>query len=87
MYIRHAIRFTFAMTIGLTIVHITNDRNALWAVMGILIVLKPDITSTINNMILRVTFNLLVVIVAVVLGFILSPLPSSMVGLFNDILI
>jgi len=70
MYIRHAIRFTFAMTIGLTIVHITNDRNALWVVLGILIVLKPDITSTINNMILRVTFNLLGVIVAVVLGFI-----------------
>jgi len=35
------IRFTFAITIGISIVHIKNDRNALWEVMGILIVLKP----------------------------------------------
>ncbi|MDI6644738.1 MAG: FUSC family protein [Methanobacteriaceae archaeon] len=89
MYIRHAIRFTFAMTIGLAIVHITNDRNALWIVMGILIVLKPDITSTINNMLLRVTFNLLGVIVAVLIGlifphFLIAWLAFLMIFLFRS---
>ncbi|MGC9517819.1 MAG: FUSC family protein, partial [Methanomicrobiales archaeon] len=69
MYMRHTIRFTIAMTIGLALVHITKSRAALWIIMGILIVLKPDITSTINNMLLRVSFNLLGVILAVILGF------------------
>lgn len=70
MYMRHAIRFTIAMTIGLLIVHFTKNRDALWVVMGILIVLKPDVTSTVNNMLLRVSFNFVGVIIAIILGFI-----------------
>ncbi|OPY25813.1 MAG: hypothetical protein A4E27_00846 [Methanobacterium sp. PtaU1.Bin242] len=70
MYIRHALRFALAMTIGLLLVHLTHDRDAIWVTMGILIIIKPDITSTINNMILRVFFNLLAIICAIILGFI-----------------
>lgn len=70
MYIRHALRFTLAMTIGLLLVHLTHDRDAIWVTMGILIIIKPDITSTINNMILRVFFNVLAIICAIILGFI-----------------
>ncbi|MCE5213808.1 MAG: FUSC family protein [Methanobacterium sp.] len=70
MYIRHALRFTLAMTIGLLLVHLTHDRDAIWVTMGILIIIKPDITSTINNMILRLFFNLLAIILAIILGFI-----------------
>lgn len=70
MYIRHALRFTLAMTIGLLLVHLTHDRDAIWVTMGILIIIKPDITSTVNNMILRLFFNLLAIIIAIILGFI-----------------
>lgn len=70
MYIRHALRFTLAMTIGLLLVHLTHNRDVIWVTMGILIIIKPDITSTVNNMIMRVSFNLLAIICAIVLGFI-----------------
>jgi uncharacterized membrane protein YgaE (UPF0421/DUF939 family) len=69
MYIRHALRFTLAMTIGLLLVHLTHDRDAIWVTMGILIIIKPDVTSTVNNMIMRLFFNLLAIIIAIILGF------------------
>ena len=71
LYIRHAIRFTIAMTIGLIFIYLTRERSAIWITMGILIILKPDITSTINNLIQRVGFNLLAIIVAIIMAFIL----------------
>jgi uncharacterized membrane protein YgaE (UPF0421/DUF939 family) len=71
LYIRHAIRFTIAMTIGLIFIYLTHERSAIWITMGILIILKPDITSTINNLIQRVGFNLLAIIVAIIMAFIL----------------
>ncbi|MGV8143347.1 MAG: FUSC family protein [Methanothermobacter sp.] len=70
IYIRHALRFALAMTIGLLLVHLTHDRDVIWVTMGILIIIKPDVTSTINNMLVRVFFNLLAIIVAIILGFI-----------------
>jgi hypothetical protein len=70
MYIRHALRFTLAMTIGLLLVYLTHDRDAIWVTMGILIIIKPDITSTVNNMVVRVFFNVLAIIFAIILGFI-----------------
>lgn len=69
MYIRHALRFTLAMTLGLMVVYLTHERSAIWITMGILIIIKPDVTSTLNNMISRVSFNFIAVILAIALGF------------------
>ena len=71
LYTRHAIHFTIAMTIGLVFIYLTRERSAIWITMSILIILKPDITSTINNLIPRVGFNLLAIIVAIIMAFIL----------------
>ncbi len=70
MYIRHALRFTLAMTLGLVVVYLTHERSAIWITMGILIIIKPDVTSTVNNMISRVSFNFIAIILAIILGFI-----------------
>lgn len=70
LYIRHAVRFTLAMTIALLVVYLTHGRDAIWVTMGILIIIKPDITSTVNNMVLRVGFNLFAIILAIILAFI-----------------
>ncbi|MGZ7136012.1 MAG: FUSC family protein [Methanobacterium sp.] len=70
LYIRHAIRFTLAITIGLIFVYLTRERSAIWITMGILIILKPDITSTIDNLISRVGFNLFAIIIAIIISLI-----------------
>nr|WP_245248200.1 FUSC family protein [Methanobacterium petrolearium] len=70
MYIRHALRFTLAMTIGLLVIYLTHERDAIWVTMGILIIIKPDVTSTLNNMIVRVSFNVIAIILAIVVSFI-----------------
>jgi hypothetical protein len=69
MYIRHALRFSLALTLGLLVVYLTHGRDALWVTMGILIIIKPDVTSTLNNIILRVSFNVMAIILAIILGF------------------
>lgn len=69
-YIRHAIRFTLAITISLIFIYLTRERNAIWITMGILIILKPDISSTIENLYQRVGFNFLAIILAIILSFI-----------------
>ncbi|AUB54807.1 hypothetical protein BK007_01430 [Methanobacterium subterraneum] len=69
MYIRHALRFTLAMTLGLMVVYLTHERSAIWVTMGILIIIKPDVTSTLNNMISRVSFNFTAILLAIALGF------------------
>lgn len=69
MYIRHALRFSLALTLGLLVVYLTHGRDALWVTMGILIIIKPDVTSTLNNIILRVSFNVVAIILAIILGF------------------
>lgn len=70
LYIRHALRFTIAMIITLSFVFIDHSRDPAWIAMGVLIVLKPDVTSTWDNMITRVSFNLFAVILAILLAFI-----------------
>jgi len=70
MYIRHALRFTLAMTLGLLAVYLTHERSAIWITMGILIIIKPDVTSTFNNMISRVSYNFIAILLAIFLGFI-----------------
>jgi hypothetical protein len=69
MYIRHALRFSLALTLGLLVVYLTHGRDALWVTMGILIIIKPDVTSTLNNIILRVSFNVFAILLAILLGF------------------
>jgi hypothetical protein len=69
MYIRHALRFTLALTLGLLAVYLSHERNAIWITMGILIIIKPDVTSTINNIITRVSFNVLAILLAIIMGF------------------
>ena len=69
IYMRHAVRFSLAMTLALLFVHLTHNRDVIWVAMGVLIVIKPDITSTINNLIQRLSFNFLAIIVAIFLGF------------------
>lgn len=69
MYIRHALRFSLALTLGLLVVYLTHGRDALWVTMGILIIIKPDVTSTLNNIILRVSFNVVAILLAILLGF------------------
>jgi hypothetical protein len=68
LYIRHTIRFTVAMTIGLTLVYLTRERSTIWITMGVLIILKPDITSTVDNLISRVGANFFAIIVAIILS-------------------
>lgn len=70
LYIRHTIRFTVAMTISLTLVYLTRERSVIWITMGVLIILKPDITSTVDNLISRVGANFFAIIVAIILSFI-----------------
>lgn len=70
LYIRHALRFTIVMVITLSFVFIDHSRDPAWIAMGVLIVLKPDVTSTWDNMITRVSFNLFAVILAIILAFI-----------------
>jgi uncharacterized membrane protein YgaE (UPF0421/DUF939 family) len=70
LYIRHAVRFTLAMTISLIFVYLTRERSAIWITMGVLIILKPDITSTIDNLISRVGYNFLAIILAIILSLI-----------------
>lgn len=69
MYIRHALRFSLALTLGLLVVYLTHGRDALWVTMGILIIIKPDVTSTLNNIILRVSFNVAAILLAILLAF------------------
>jgi len=70
IYMRHTIRFTIAMIISLLIVNFHHSRDVIWVAMGILIIMKPDISSTRDNFILRVFFNFLGVIMALILGII-----------------
>lgn len=70
MYIRHALRFSLALTLGLLTVYLSHDRDAIWITMGVLIIIKPDVTSTLNNIILRVSFNFIAILLAIIMGLI-----------------
>lgn len=69
MYIRHALRFTLALTLGLLAVYLSHERDAIWITMGVLIIIKPDVTSTLNNIIVRVSFNVAAILLAIIMGF------------------
>ncbi|EKF86530.1 FUSC family protein [Methanobacterium formicicum] len=72
MYIHHVLRFSLALTLGLLAVYLSpyHDRDFIWITMGILIIMKPDVTSTINNFISRVLFNFLAIILVLIMGLI-----------------
>jgi hypothetical protein len=58
------------MVLALTLVYLSRERSVIWVTMGVLIILKPDITSTIDNLISRVGFNLFAIIIAIIISFI-----------------
>lgn len=70
LYIRHALRFTLAITVSMILIYLTRERNVIWVTMGILIILKPDITSTIDNLISRVGYNFFAIILAIIISVI-----------------
>lgn len=70
LYIRHTIRFTWAMTISLVLIYITRERSVIWITMGVLIILKLDISSTVDNLISRVGANFFAIILAIILSLI-----------------
>jgi hypothetical protein len=70
LYIRHTIRFTIAMTISLVLIYLTRERSVIWITMGVLIILKPDINSTVDNLISRVGANFFAIILAIIFSLI-----------------
>lgn len=72
MYIHHVMRFSLALTLGLLAVYLSpyHDRDFIWITMGILIIMKPDITSTVNNFVSRGLFNFLAIILVLIMGLI-----------------
>ncbi|MGI6482495.1 MAG: FUSC family protein [Methanobacterium sp.] len=80
MYIRHALRFTLALSLGLLTVYLVHDPDIIWIIIGILIIFKPDVTSTLNNLILRVSFNFIAIILAILIGLIFPNSLLIMIG-------
>jgi hypothetical protein len=72
LYIHHVLRYSLALTLGLLAVYLSpyHDRDFIWITMGILIIMKPDVTSTINNFISRGLFNFLAIILVLIMGLI-----------------
>ncbi|MFA0832593.1 MAG: FUSC family protein [Methanobacterium formicicum] len=72
LYIHHVLRYSLALTLGLLAVYLSpyHDRDFIWITMGILIIMKPDVTSTINNFISRGLFNFLAIILVLIMGLV-----------------
>ncbi|WP_321421817.1 FUSC family protein [uncultured Methanobacterium sp.] len=72
LYIHHVLRYSLALTLGLLAVYLSpyHDRDFIWITMGILIIMKPDVTSTVNNFISRGLFNFLAIILVLIMGLI-----------------
>ncbi len=71
MYIRQGIRLALALGLAFMATLITNSFHAFWITITILIVLKPDISSSFNIMIVRVVYTLIGVILALIITEIL----------------
>ena len=74
MYIRHAIRFSFAVGLAFILTLFTTSHNVYWMSFTILAVLQPDISSTLNKMIIRIAATTVGVIIAVIISGILISL-------------
>ncbi len=71
MYIRHAIRFSFAVGLAFILTLVTTSHNVYWIALTIFIVLQPDISSTFDKMIIRIGATTIGIIVAVIISGIL----------------
>ena len=74
MYIRHAIRFSFAVGVAFILTLITTSHNVYWIALTIFVVLQPDISSTFDKMIIRIAATTIGIIVAVIISGILISL-------------
>ena len=74
MYIRHAIRFSFAVGIAFILTLVTTSHNVYWVALTIFVVLQPDISSTFDKMIIRIAATTIGIIIAVIISGILISL-------------
>ena len=74
MYIRHAIRLSFAVGLAFILTLVNTSHNFYWITISILVVLQPDITSTFNKMIIRIVATTIGVILAIIISGILFSL-------------
>ena len=74
MYIRHAIRFSFAVGVAFILTLVTTSHNVYWIALTIFVVLQPDISSTFDKMIIRIAATTIGIIVAVIISGILISL-------------
>ncbi|MFZ0443006.1 MAG: FUSC family protein [Methanobacterium sp.] len=74
MYIRHAIRFSFAVGVAFILTLVTTSHNVYWIALTIFVVLQPDISSTFDKMIIRIGATTIGIIVAVIISGILISL-------------
>lgn len=79
MYIRHAIRFSFAVGLAFILTLVTTSHNVYWVAITIFVVLQPDISSTFDKMTIRIAATLIGVIVAVIISGILITLGLQVV--------
>ena len=74
MYIRHGIRISFAVGLAFILTLFTSSHNFYWISFSILAVLQPDISSTIDRMIIRITATTVGIILAIIISGILISL-------------
>ena len=74
MYIRHAIRFSFAVGLAFILTLVTTSHNVYWIALTIFVVLQPDISSTFDKMIIRIAATTIGIIIAVIISGILISL-------------
>ena len=79
MYIRHAIRFSFAVGVAFILTLVTTSHNVYWIALTIFVVLQPDISSTFDKMIIRIAATTIGIIVAVIISGILISLGLQIV--------
>jgi uncharacterized membrane protein YgaE (UPF0421/DUF939 family) len=79
MYIRHAIRFSFAVGLAFILTLVTSSINVYWIAISIFIVLQPDISSTFDKMIIRITATTIGIIIAIIISGILISLGLQVV--------
>jgi uncharacterized membrane protein YgaE (UPF0421/DUF939 family) len=74
MYIRQGIRLAIALGLAFMATLVTNSFHAFWITITIFFVLKPDISSSFNEMIVRVIATIVGVILAIIISGILVTL-------------
>ncbi len=74
MYVRHGIRISFAVGLAFILTLLTSSHNFYWISFSILAVLQPDISSTLDRMIIRITATTVGIILAIIISGILFSL-------------